>query len=170
MSCFYNCFKSVANSSRNMLKVCIYSKRTLLFWLSNIYTHQRALGTRGMRIDVLTTIIDWWTEMTWLYSLFLINGTHVSIWHALAFAVNGFKGFVCRGRRIVNSGRQSLEKFKKFKSWTINETKATTKLNERSAAREKTCFVIWIMFLSPGQREVVYFWVYIYMLKTQYKH
>lgn len=53
---------------------------------ANQRVYSRALSVLGIGIDVLTTIVDWGAQVTWLYSLFLVKGTCVSVWYTLTLA------------------------------------------------------------------------------------
>lgn len=61
--------------------------------------HSRALGVLGMKVDVLTTIVDWGAQVTWLYSLFLVKGTCVSVWYTLTLAFTLLQGIFWKDDR-----------------------------------------------------------------------
>lgn len=64
--------------------------------LTHRRSESRALSTLRIRIDVLPTVIDWWTQMTWLYSLVLINCTQIIICYVLAPAFTAFRTTICK--------------------------------------------------------------------------
>lgn len=63
-----------------------------------------ALGTLRIRINILATIIDWWTEMArLLHSLIPIDGVYyVLVWYALTLTFALFRGTICSSNNTVS--------------------------------------------------------------------
>lgn len=64
----------------------------------------RVLGTLGVSINILATIVDWWTEMArLLHSLVPIDGAYyVHICYALTLTFDLFWGTICSSNNTIS--------------------------------------------------------------------